>query len=114
MWILQNPFTSKAGAGRIRAVRGRILDGLPPEFTAGRYHSLFAIREKLPDDLVVTAEADGGVVMAIEHRTSQLAAVQFPPQSILTLADDVGLRLLRNVVTALASPSAAPAGTTRS
>ena len=53
--------------------------------------------------------------MAIEHRTLPLAAVQFHPESILTLDDDVGLRLLRNVVTTLiprvapVTPSAPPA-----
>jgi anthranilate synthase len=55
----------------------------------------------LPADLVVTAETEDGVVMAVEHRTLPLAAVQFHPESILTLDDDVGLRLLQNVVAML-------------
>ena len=46
--------------------------------------------------------------MAIEHRTLPLAAVQFHPESILTLDDDIGLRLLRNVVAVL-TPRVAPA-----
>ena len=99
--VLDYPMHGKAS--RIRAVGGRILDGLPKEFSAGRYHSLFAIREKLPADLVVTAESEDGVIMAVEHRTLPLAAVQFHPESILTLDDDVGLRLLRNVVATLTS-----------
>ena len=86
---------------------GRIFEGLPREFSAGRYHSLFALRETLPSDLVVTAENEDGVVTAIEHRTLPRAAAQFHPESILTLDDDVGLRLLRNVVAALA-PRVAP------
>jgi len=106
--VLDYPMHGKAS--RIRVVGGRILDGLPPEFTAGRYHSLFALREKLPDDLVVTAESEDGVIMAIEHRTLPLAAVQFHPESILTLDDDVGLRLLRNVVAAL-TPAYGPVQT---
>jgi len=36
--------------------------------------------------------------MAIEHATLPLAAVQFHPESIMTLEEDLGLRLLRNVV----------------
>jgi len=52
---------------------------------------------------VATAESEEGVVMAIEHRTLPLAAVQFHPESIMTLADDVGLRLLANVMRHLAS-----------
>jgi anthranilate synthase len=97
--VLDYPMHGKAS--RIRVIGGRLFEGLPPEFSAGRYHSLFAIRDKLPPDLLVTAESEDGVVMAIEHRTLPLAAVQFHPESILTLDGDVGLRLLRNVMTAL-------------
>ncbi len=50
----------------------------------------------------MTAESDDGVIMAIEHRTLPLAAVQFHPESIMTLGDDLGLRLLANVVDRLA------------
>jgi len=104
--VLDYPMHGKAS--RIRVLGGRIFEGLPKEFTAGRYHSLFAIREKLPPDLAVIAESEDGVVMAIEHRTLPLAAVQFHPESILTLDDEVGLRLLRNVVTVLTPPRAEP------
>jgi anthranilate synthase len=90
-------------ASRIRVVGGRLFAGLPAEFTAGRYHSLFALREQLPAVLEVTAESEDGVVMAIEHATLPLAAVQFHPESIMTLDDDLGLRLLVNVVERLAS-----------
>ncbi len=90
-------------ASRIRVLGGRIFAGLPGEFLAGRYHSLFAIRQTLPAALEVTAESEDGVVMAIEHRTLPLAAVQFHPESIMTLAEDVGLRLLANVMAHLAS-----------
>ena len=82
---------------------GRLFDGLPAEFTAGRYHSLFALRETLRTELEVTAETEDGVVMAIEHRALPLAAVQFHPESIMTLDGDVGLRLLANVMTLLAA-----------
>jgi len=51
--------------------------------------------------LEVTAESDDGIVMAVEHRHLPLAAVQFHPESIMSLEGDVGLRLLRNVVTGL-------------
>jgi anthranilate synthase len=83
---------------RIRAVGGRIFSGLPTEFTAGRYHSLFAIPEKFPGELQVTAKSDDGVIMAVEHPELPLAAVQFHPESILSLADGFGLRLVHNVV----------------
>jgi anthranilate synthase len=100
--VLDPPVHGKAS--RIRVLGGRLFAGLPAEFTAGRYHSLFALRESLPAELEVTAETHDGVVMAVEHRTLPLAAVQFHPESIMTLADDVGLRLLANVMTVLARP----------
>ena len=94
--VLDPPVHGKAS--RIRVLGGRIFAGLPGEFIAGRYHSLYAIRERLPAVLEVTAESDDGVVMAVEHPSLPLAAVQFHPESIMTLADDVRLRLLANVM----------------
>jgi anthranilate synthase len=98
--VLDPPVHGKAT--RIRVLGGRLFEGLPTEFTAGRYHSLFAIRDRLPAALRVTAETEDGVVMAIEHATLPLAAVQFHPESIMTLGEDVGLRLLANVMKVLA------------
>jgi anthranilate synthase len=94
--VLDYPVHGKPS--RIHVRGGRLFAGLPKEFTAGRYHSLFAIREALPTVLEVTAESDDGVVMAVEHASRPLAAVQFHPESIMSVGDDVGLRLLRNVV----------------
>jgi anthranilate synthase len=97
--VLDYPMHGKAS--RIHVRGGRLFAGLPAAFTAGRYHSLFALREKLPAVLEVTAESDDGIVMAVEHFHLPLAAVQFHPESIMSLEGDVGLRLLRNVVTGL-------------
>ena len=83
---------------QIRWRGGRLLGGLPERFVAGRYHSLFGERESLPACLEVTADTDDGVIMAIEHRTLPVAAVQFHPESILTLGDEVGRRLIHEVV----------------
>ncbi len=76
---------------------GPLWEGLPRRFTAGRYHSLHAVRDALPPELAVTAESDDGVVMAVEHTGQPLAAVQFHPESILTPGAH-GLRLLANAV----------------
>ena len=57
---------------QVRVLGGRLFEGLPREFTAGRYHSLFALRERVPDVLTVTAETFDGVVMAVEHTTLPL------------------------------------------
>jgi anthranilate synthase len=88
-------------ASRVRVLGGRLFAGMPAEFQAGRYHSLFARKETLTTELRVTAESDDGVVMAIEHARLPISAVQFHPESILTATDDLGLRLLSNVVAPL-------------
>jgi anthranilate synthase len=94
--VLAYPMHGKAS--RIRVLGGRIFEGLPKEFIAGRYHSLFARIDALPACLHVTAETDDGVVMAVEHADLPLDAVQFHPESIMTLDDEIGLRLIRAVV----------------
>ncbi|MGQ9369676.1 anthranilate synthase [Azospirillum sp. ST 5-10] len=98
--VLPEPVHGKAS--EVRVLGGRLLSGLPRRFRVGRYHSLFARRESLPADLQVTAEAGDGLVMAVEHRTLPVAAVQFHPESILTLEDGAGLRLIDAVMAALA------------
>ena len=79
---------------------GRLWDGMPKRFRAGRYHSLYALRDALPAELRITAESEDGVVMAIEHERLPIAAVQFHPESILT-PGELGLRLLANAVAQL-------------
>ena len=64
---------------QIRWRGGRLLANLPERFEAGRYHSLFGERDSMPECLEVTADTEDGVVMAIEHRTLPVAAVQFHP-----------------------------------
>ncbi len=78
-----------------------VLQGLPERFKVGRYHSLFAIRDKLPACLEVTAESEDGVIMGVRHRELPIEAVQFHPESMLTLDYDCGLKLMRNVVRTL-------------
>jgi anthranilate synthase len=79
---------------------GSLWEGLPRRFRAGRYHSLYAVRDAIPPELRITAETEDGVVMAVEHADQPLAAVQFHPESILT-PGDLGLRLLANAVARL-------------
>ncbi|MBZ5636215.1 MAG: anthranilate synthase component I [Acidobacteriia bacterium] len=78
-----------------------VFEGLPQTFRVGRYHSLFAIRDRLPGCLEVTAESEDGVIMGVRHRELPMEAVQFHPESILTLEGDCGLRLMENVVKTL-------------
>jgi anthranilate synthase len=81
-----------------------IFEGLPERFKVGRYHSLFARRETFPACLEVTAESEDGVIMGIRHRELPIEAVQFHPESILSLDGNCGLRLIENVVSRASMP----------
>ena len=95
---------------RIRVSRpGRIFEGLAGEVTVGRYHSIFADPVRLSSDFEVTAETEDGVVMAFEHKSEPVAAVQFHPESIMTLGGDAGMRMIENVVKHLPRRAAAKA-----
>ena len=61
-----------------------ILDGLPQNFQATRYHSLAVVRETVPEDLVVTGQTESGVIMSLQHRSKPIYGVQFHPESVMT------------------------------
>ncbi len=44
-----------------------IFDGLSQPFEVGRYHSLCAEHESLPDELELTAETERGEIMGVRH-----------------------------------------------
>jgi len=101
---LTTPMHGKSSS--VQVLGGRLFEGLPSEFRAGRYHSLYAGEETIPDVLEVTAvSADDGVVMAVEHKSLPIKAVQFHPESIMSFDDEVGLRLMRNAVQLLTGPT---------
>lgn len=83
-----------------------LFSGIEDEFSAGRYHSLIA--ETLPECLRAVAKSAAGEVMAIEHIERPIWAVQFHPESIMSLQDRAGHRLIENVVAAIADLKPAP------
>lgn len=99
---LEVPVHGKPSVVAIEAAgRFGLFDRVGPSFEAGRYHSLYAIEDKLPAELMVSAHSIDGIVMGIEHRTLPIAAVQFHPESIMTLGRGSGQRLVSNVVARL-------------
>jgi len=88
---------------RIRVLEaGLVFEGLGREVTVGRYHSIFADPATLHRDFIITAESEDGTIMGIEHAKEPVAAVQFHPESIMTLGGDAGMRMIENVVEKLA------------
>jgi len=80
-----------------------VFRGLPSPFRVGRYHSLYAKRASIPACLEITAESEDGIIMGIRHRDLPIEAVQFHPESMLTLERDCGLRLIENMIESYAN-----------
>lgn len=64
--------------------RSGLFTGLPVPLTATRYHSLCLDPATIPDELLVTARSDDGVVQGIAHRERPVHGVQFHPESVLS------------------------------
>ena len=62
--------------------------GLSQPLEVGRYHSLAADRDTIPDCLEVTARTEGGEIMGVRHKTLPMESVQFHPESVLTPEGD--------------------------
>ncbi len=75
-----------------------VFANVPSPFTAGRYHSLFVKPDSVPDCMEVIARTQEGVIMGLAHKELPIASVQFHPESILTLQDDIGLKIIANVI----------------
>ncbi len=71
----------------------KILEGLPEVLEVGRYHSWAVNVSDFPDELQVTSVDDNGIIMSLKHKTYDVHAVQYHPESILT---PHGKDILRN------------------
>jgi anthranilate synthase component II len=60
----------------------KLFKDLPNTFNVGRYHSWMV--KDLPKELKITATDSEDHIMAFEHSTFNLSAVQFHPESILS------------------------------
>lgn len=68
----------------------------PASFEVGRYHSWVVDPETIPNELEVTAIDDQQNIMALRHKTYDVKAVQFHPESILS---EYGEMIIRNWLT---------------
>jgi anthranilate synthase len=92
------PYPVHGKPSLVRHEGAGVFEGLPEQIEVGRYHSLYAIPERLPECLEVTARSDDGIIMGVRHRDLPIEAVQFHPESILTAQGDTGLKLMRNAL----------------
>ncbi|HUN36977.1 MAG TPA: anthranilate synthase component I [Trebonia sp.] len=95
--LLPDPQHGKPGLVSVRP-GSSLLCGLPQEFAAARYHSLYATEAEVKGKFVVSATTLDGCVMAIEDDLAGRWAVQFHPESILTAAGRSGHAVIANVL----------------
>ncbi|MEL6975908.1 MAG: aminodeoxychorismate/anthranilate synthase component II [Bacteroidota bacterium] len=69
-----------------------LFKGLPKKIFVGRYHS-WVVHNELPEELIATSFDENGQVMSLRHKTYDVAAVQFHPESVLT---PDGKQMLKN------------------
>jgi anthranilate synthase component 2 len=74
----------------------KLFKDIQTEFEAGRYHSLAA--EHVPIEFSVTAVSEDNVVMAIEYEQMGLYGVQFHPESILSMKNNLGEKIINNLL----------------
>ncbi len=71
-------------ATKVKVIKEDILfQDIPEDLMVGRYHS-WVVHPDLPDALVATSMDENGQVMSLRHRTLDICAVQFHPESVLT------------------------------
>jgi anthranilate synthase len=95
--LLPDPQHGKPGQISVRP-GSSLLSGLPREFTAARYHSIYATEAEVKGKFSVSATTLDGCVMAIEDDVAGRWAVQFHPESILTAARRSGHAVIASVL----------------
>lgn len=68
---------------------------LPEKLEVGRYHSWVVNRNDFPEDLEITSVDENNQIMSLKHKTFNVRAVQFHPESILT---PLGKTIIKNWV----------------
>jgi anthranilate synthase len=97
---LEIPFHGKTSIINVSG-ESKLFIGMEKSFCIGRYHSLYA--KSIPKDIKVTAKSDDGIVMAIEHTKLPIYAVQFHPESLMTIDNENGFKIIQNVIQILES-----------
>lgn len=60
-----------------------LYQGLPKRIDVGRYHS-WVVHKDLPEVLEATSLDENGHIMSLRHKTYDVRAVQYHPESVLT------------------------------
>jgi anthranilate synthase component 2 len=91
--VVRAPVPVHGKMSDIRHESTGVFRGINGPFKATRYHSLVVERGSMPNELMVTAQADDNLVMGLAHRELPIHGVQFHPESI---ASEHGHLILKN------------------
>lgn len=75
-----------------------IFADLPSPCQVGAYHSWVANENDFPDCLEITAKNEQGLIMGIAHKEKPIWAVQFHPESIMSMDSEIGHHIIENVI----------------
>ncbi|PPR79986.1 MAG: Anthranilate synthase component 1 [Alphaproteobacteria bacterium MarineAlpha2_Bin1] len=76
-----------------------IFENIQSPCEVGAYHSI--VVKNLPDDFLVTARTEEGLIMGISHKKLPIFGLQFHPESILSLKNNVGHKIVSNIINTL-------------
>lgn len=91
--IIHAPRPVHGHTTRISHDQSLLFHGLPEQFEVMRYHSLMADPTTIVAPLVVSAQNEEGIVMAVRHMSRPIVGVQYHPESILS---EYGHEQIRN------------------
>lgn len=91
--IIHAPRPVHGHTTRISHDQSQLFQGLPEQFEVMRYHSLMADPVTIAKPLVVSAQNEQGIVMAVRHMSRPIDGVQYHPESILS---EYGHEQIRN------------------
>ena len=90
---LEIPLHGKTSVLTVSEPQSVLFKGLPQQFNVMRYHSLYVDKDTLPQELIITALSDDGVIMALQHKTKPIHSIQFHPESFFT---EYGKNIFKN------------------
>ena len=91
--IIKSPKPMHGKLSKIDHDSNFLFSEIENNFLVTRYHSLTIDPDSLPNEIIVNAKSEDGVIMGIQHRELNISGVQFHPESIKT---ENGKKILMN------------------
>jgi anthranilate synthase/aminodeoxychorismate synthase-like glutamine amidotransferase len=71
----------------------KLYANMPESFKVGLYHSWAVSKKNLPENIMITAESENGIIMSMQHKTLDIHGIQYHPESFLS---ENGLQIINN------------------